>query len=96
MWTAGAQPEEIYRRVVNEVINDGQRQGPLVFFHSEAGDNLRAITALLAAVAAEAGVSDLAALEAEIRQTDREIDELVYDLYGLTAEEKALVQGTPG
>ena len=82
--------------MVSETVNDGPRQGPLVTFHAAASDNLLAITTLLTAVAAEAGVSDLAALEAEIRQTDQEIDELVYDLYGLTAEEKALVQGAQG
>jgi hypothetical protein len=85
MWTVGNQPEEIYRRVVNETE-------PLVFFHADAADNLRAIAALLEAVAAEAGVSDLAALEAEIRQTDDEIDRMVYELYELTPDEIALVK----
>lgn len=86
-WTSGKQPEEIYRRIVNT-------EEPLVFFHAGAADNLRAITALLEAVAAEASVSDLAALEAEIKATDEEIDRLVYDLYELTAEEIALVERT--
>lgn len=31
-------------------------------------------------------------IEREITRTDREIDELVYDLYGLTAEERALIE----
>jgi hypothetical protein len=31
-------------------------------------------------------------LEREIAGTDREIDDLVYDLYGLTAAERALVE----
>lgn len=84
-WTTGKQPEEIYRRIVNT-------EEPLVFFHAGAADNLRAITVLLEAVAAEAGVSDLAALEAEIAATDEEIDRLVYDLYELTPEEIALVE----
>ena len=84
-WTAGKKPEEIYRRVVNV-------EEPLVFFHSGAADNLRAITLLLEGVAAEAGVSDLAALEAEIKATDQKIDKLVYELYGLTDEEVALVE----
>ena len=53
---------------------------------------MRAIAALLEAVAAEAGVSDLAALEAEIKATDEQIDRLVYELYGLTPEEIALVE----
>jgi hypothetical protein len=32
------------------------------------------------------------ALERQIAATDREIDQLVYELYGLTAEEIALVE----
>ena len=36
-----------------------------------------------------------AAMANAIRRTDREIDRLVYDLYGLTPEEVALVEG-PG
>lgn len=84
-WTTGGQPEEIYRRILN-------MEEPLVFFRSGAADNLRAITALLESVAAEAGVSDLAALEAEIKTTDKEIDKLVYELYGLTPEEIQLIE----
>lgn len=83
-WTTGKQPEEIYRRVVNT-------EEPLVFFHTDAADNLRAITTLLEAVSAEAGVSDLAALEAEIKATDEKIDALVYQIYEVTPEEIALV-----
>jgi hypothetical protein len=38
---------------------------------------------------------DRASLQAQIDATDREIDRLVYDLYGLTEEEIAIVeQGT--
>ena len=84
-WTTGSKPEEIYRRVVNT-------EEPLVFFHANAADNLRAITSLLESVAAEAGVSDLAALEAEIKTTDEKIDKLVYELYELTPEEIAVVE----
>jgi len=65
---------------------------PLVFFHANAADNLRQLTAVLEAVAAQAGVSDLAALEQQIRETDARIDELVYELYELTPEEIALVK----
>lgn len=57
---------------------------------------MRAIAALLDAVAAEAGVSDLAAWEAEIKATDEQIDRLVYDLYGLTVDEIALVESSSG
>lgn len=32
-------------------------------------------------------------LEMQIEKTDKEIDKLVYDLYGLTDEEKKIVQG---
>jgi type I restriction-modification system DNA methylase subunit len=84
-WTTGKRPEEIYRRIVNT-------EEPLVFFHASATDNLRAITSLLESVAAEAGVSDLAALEAKIREADKKIDKLVYELYGLTDEEIAVVE----
>ncbi len=84
-WTTGKQPEEIYRRIVNA-------EEPLVFFHAGAADNLRAITVLLEAVAAEVGVADLAALEAEIKATDAKIDRLVYQLYDLTPQEIALVE----
>lgn len=31
-------------------------------------------------------------IERDIAHTDREIDDLVYDLYGLTAAERALVE----
>ncbi|MCX6904317.1 MAG: hypothetical protein NTW03_12735 [Verrucomicrobia bacterium] len=47
------------------------------------------------AVAEEAGSADLAAVEAEIEQLDREIDDRVYALYGLTPEEIAVVEGRP-
>jgi type I restriction-modification system DNA methylase subunit len=84
-WTTGKRPEEIYHRIVNT-------EEPLVFFHAGAADNLRAIMSVLEAVAAEAGVSDLAALEAEIKATDQKIDQLVYELYGLTDKEIELVE----
>ncbi len=32
-------------------------------------------------------------LEREIAATDREIDELVYDLYGITEEERRIIEG---
>jgi type II restriction/modification system DNA methylase subunit YeeA len=38
--------------------------------------------------------AERAALENAIRKTDRDIDQLVYQLYGLTPEEIALVEGT--
>ncbi len=84
-WTTGRQPEEICRRIV-------YAEEPLVFFHADAADNLRAITVLLEAVAAEVGVADLAALEAEIKATDAKIDRLVYQLYDLTPQEIGLVE----
>lgn len=33
------------------------------------------------------------ALKAEIDQTDKEIDQMVYELYGLTEEEIKIVEG---
>jgi adenine-specific DNA-methyltransferase len=85
-WTTGKQPEEIYRRIVNT-------EEPLVYFHANPADNLRAINSLLEAVATEAGVSDLAALEAQIKATDERIDTLVYELYGLIEDEIKIVEG---
>lgn len=37
--------------------------------------------------------SELDRLEREIAATDREIDELVYELYGVTAEERKIIEG---
>ena len=86
-WTTGRKPEAIYPLLVNTLE-------PLVYFHATAADNLRAIRDLMRAVAAEAGSSDLAALEAEIEKLDAEIDERVYELYGLTPEERLIVEAT--
>ena len=33
-------------------------------------------------------------IEREIADTDAEIDELVYELYGITAEERRIIEGT--
>jgi len=85
-WTKGKKPEPVYPLLVNTLE-------PLVYFSPAAGDNLRAIRELMKAVAEEAGSSDLAAVEAEISRLDREIDERVYELYGLTPEEIAIVEG---
>ncbi|MEN6341449.1 MAG: hypothetical protein ABFC89_02710 [Methanospirillum sp.] len=35
-------------------------------------------------------------IEMQVEQTDREIDALVYDLYGLTADERAVVEAAAG
>jgi len=67
---------------------------PLVCFNAAAGDNLRAIRDLMKTVAEEAGSADLAALELEIKQLDREIDQRVYELYGLTDAEIKIAEGT--
>ncbi len=85
-WTKGKKPEPIYPLVVNLVE-------PLVYFAAGAGDNLRVIRETMAAVAQEAGSADLAALETEIKRLDREIDAAVYELYGLSPEEVAVVEG---
>jgi type I restriction-modification system DNA methylase subunit len=85
-WTKGKKPEPIYPLLVNTLE-------PLVYFNAGAGDNLRAIRDLMKAVAAEAGTADLAAIESEIQKLDREIDERVYELYGLTPEEIVIVEG---
>ena len=37
--------------------------------------------------------SDLDRLEREIASTDAQIDDLVYDLYGITEEERAIIEG---
>ncbi|MBI3414022.1 MAG: hypothetical protein HY043_01675 [Verrucomicrobia bacterium] len=84
-WTKGKKPEAIYPLLVNTLE-------PLVYFTPAAGDNLRAIRDLTKAAAAEAGSSDLAAIEKEIAKLDAEIDERVYELYALTPEEIRLVE----
>ncbi len=66
---------------------------PLVFLHPAALANLKAIRDLMKSVAKEVGTSDLAALEQEIADTDQAIDRLVYDLYGLSEDEIAIVEG---
>ena len=76
-WTTGKKPEAIYPLLVNTLE-------PLVYFHFSAGDNVRAIRDLMRTVAA---------LEAEIARLDREIDERVYELYGLTEDEIRIVEG---
>ena len=85
-WTTGKKPEPIYPLLVNSLE-------PLVYFQAAAADNLRLIRDLMKEVEKEAGSADLAALEAEIAKLDKEIDERVYELYGLTPEEKAIVEG---
>ncbi len=85
-WTKGKKPEAIYPLLVNTLE-------PLVYLQSSAGDNLRAIRDLMAAVAEEAGSADLAAVELEIAKLDTEIDDRVYELYGLTPEERDIVEG---
>jgi hypothetical protein len=37
--------------------------------------------------------SELDRLEREIASTDREIDELIYELYGITEEERKIMEG---
>lgn len=83
-WTKGKKPEAIHPLLVNTLE-------PLVYFDAAAGDNLRLIRDLMKTVAAEAGSADLAAIEAEISKLDAEIDERVYELYGLTADEIKIV-----
>jgi hypothetical protein len=85
-WTAGKTPQPVYDLIVNGLQ-------PLAFFHMSATDNLRAIHDLMKSVAKQVGTSDLAALEQEIADTDTAIDRLVYDLYELTEEEIAIVEG---
>jgi hypothetical protein len=86
-WTKGKKPEAIYPLLVNTLE-------PLFYFSPGAGDNLRAIRDLMRTVAEESGSADLAAIETEIKKLDTEIDERVYELYGLTADEIKIVQGT--
>jgi type I restriction-modification system DNA methylase subunit len=86
-WTTGKKPEAIYPLIVNTLE-------PLVYFSASAGDNLRAIRDLMKTVAEESGGADLAAIESEIEKLDTEIDARVYELYGLTADEIKIVEGT--
>jgi hypothetical protein len=87
-WTKGKKAERVYDLIVNQLE-------PLVYFQPAADDNLRAIRELMSAVAAEAGASDLAAVEADIARLEAEIDQRVYELYGLTPEEIQIVQRAP-
>jgi len=84
-WTKDKKPEPVYPLLVNTLE-------PLVYFNASAGDNLRAIRDLMKSVAAEAGSADLAAIESEIQKLDDDIDQQVYELYGLTAEEIKIVE----
>jgi type I restriction-modification system DNA methylase subunit len=84
-WTKGKKPEPIYPLLVNLLE-------PLVYFNASAGDNLRAIRDLMKAVAAESGSADLAAIESVIKKLDTEIDQRVYELYGLTPEDIKIVE----
>jgi type I restriction-modification system DNA methylase subunit len=84
-WTKGKKPEAIYPLLVNTLE-------PLVYFSASAGDNLRAIRDLMKSVAEESGSTDLAAIESEIEKLDTEIDERVYELYGLTQDEIKIVE----
>jgi type I restriction-modification system DNA methylase subunit len=85
-WTTGKTPQPIYDLIVNGLQ-------PLAFFQVSAADNLRAIRDLMKSVAKEVGTSDLATVEHEIAETDEAINQLVYQLYGLTEEEIRLVEG---
>jgi hypothetical protein len=87
-WTKGKGQEAVYDLLVN-------RLEPLVYFQHAACDNLRTIRHLMDTVAAEAGGGDLAAVEAEIKKLDAEIDQRVYELYGLTPDEIKIVERAP-
>jgi len=39
-------------------------------------------------------ISEQEPIQRQIEATDRKIDELVYELYGLTEEERKVVEGT--
>ncbi|HVM62437.1 MAG TPA: TaqI-like C-terminal specificity domain-containing protein [Verrucomicrobiae bacterium] len=84
-WTTGKTAQPVYDLIVNAIE-------PLAFFHPAAAANLNAIRDLMKSVAKEVGTSDLAALEQEIADTDKAIDHLVYDLYGLTEDEIRIVE----
>ncbi len=40
--------------------------------------------------------SEIERLERDITSTDQEIDELVYELYGITDEERRIIEGSLG
>ncbi len=48
---------------------------------------------LMAAIWAARTAQDKTALQRQIDATDREIDRLVYELYGLTEQERGIVEG---
>jgi hypothetical protein len=71
--------------IVNAVAQDQQKQ------IAHLSERMLSLSAALAATGSE---QERSALQNAIRKTDRDIDQLVYQLYGLTPEEIALVEGT--
>ena len=61
--------------------------------HARIGTLVETMLALHPQRAAARSPHEQSALERQIAATDRQIDRLVYDLYGLTDEEIALVEG---
>jgi hypothetical protein len=61
---------------------------------AELCQRVEKIIRLTATATATKSDTERAALQNAIRKTDRDIDQLVYQLYGLTPEEIALVEGT--
>ena len=60
---------------------------------SPASDSAHRRRTLVPKRRTEANPQTAAQLDAQIAATDRQIDRLVYDLYGLTEDEIALVEG---
>jgi hypothetical protein len=66
--------------------------------HHRDGDRLAALLEKLLALAPKLRAArtdaERATLQSAVTATDQQIDALVYELYGLTAEEIKLVEGT--
>jgi hypothetical protein len=68
--------------------------GKLTVSGAKLAEKTDRMISLVAAARDAKSETERAALQNAIRKTDRDIDKLVYELYGLTPEEIALVEGT--
>ena len=84
-----------YGEELRRLLSEGRHvSGVVNFEHQQVFPQATIYTCLLLLRREpQAGSADLAALETEIGRLDGEIDAAVYELYGLTPEEVAVVEG---
>jgi hypothetical protein len=63
------------------------------FIRDSCSSNVKLLTELLEVASAKTD-HEKTALHRQIDATDKQIDELVYELYGLTEEERRIVEGS--